>query len=106
MKPFRLLAVAVMCCCLATGCAHVQNPRADFLKFVDRPHVALAPQVEKMAGTNGLAEFHFSFAADAGNRVPGILLASTNFSGRRPVVIALHGTGGSKGNMAALCRKL
>ena len=33
-------------------------------------------------------------------------MASTNFSGRRPVVIALHGTGGSTANMAALCRKL
>ena len=105
MKPFRLLVVAVACC-LVMGCAHVQNPRADFLKLVDRPHVALAPQVEPMTGTNGLMEFHFSFAADASNRVPGILMEPTNFSGRRPVVIALHGTGGSKANMFSLCRKL
>ena len=33
-------------------------------------------------------------------------MESANFHGRRPVVIALHGTGGSKGNMLALCRKL
>jgi cephalosporin-C deacetylase-like acetyl esterase len=105
MKPFRLLA-AVVLCCFAAGCAHTSNPRADFLKLIDHPRVALAPQVGEMSGTNGIAEFHFSFASDANNRVPGILMASTNFSGRRPVVVALHGTGGSKGNMAALCRKL
>ena len=33
-------------------------------------------------------------------------MESTNFHGRRPVVIAMHGTGGSKANMLALCRKL
>jgi dienelactone hydrolase len=104
MKRLRLL-VAFVLCSLAAGCAHT-NPRADFLKLVDRPHVALAPQVEKISDTNGIAEFHFSFAADASNRVPGILMESTNFSGHRPVVIALHGTGGSKANMISLCRKL
>jgi dienelactone hydrolase len=105
MKPFRLLAVAVACC-LAAGCVHTSNTRADFLKLVDRPRVALAPQIHKISGTNGLVEFHFSFAADAGNRVPGILMESANSPGRLPVVIALHGTGGSKNNMLALCRKL
>ncbi len=105
MKRWQFFTAMVFCV-LATGCAHVQNPRADFLKFVDRPRVALAPQVEKMSGTSGIAEFHFSFASDASNRVPGILMGSTNFSGRRPAVIALHGTGGSTANMAALCRKL
>jgi dienelactone hydrolase len=38
--------------------------------------------------------------------VPGILIKSADAVGRRPVVIALHGTGGSKQNMIALCRKL
>jgi dienelactone hydrolase len=93
-------------CVLATGCAHVPNPRADFLKMVDRPRVALAPQVEKISGTNGIAEFHFSFAADAKDRVPGILMKPANSKGRLPVVIALHGTGGSKANMLSICRKL
>jgi dienelactone hydrolase len=104
MKRWQIFT-AIIFCVLATGCAHVDT-RADFLKMIDRPRVALAPQVEKMSGTTAIAEFHFSYAADAQNRVPGILMESANFSGRRPVVIALHGTGGSKGNMAALCRKL
>jgi dienelactone hydrolase len=105
MKHLQLL-VAVVLCGLAAGCAHTSNTRADFLKIIDRPRVALAPQIEKMPGTNGIAEFHFSFASDASNRVPGILMESANSQGHRPVVIALHGTGGSKSNMAALCRKL
>ena len=105
MKHFRLLVVAIACCFVG-GCAHTSNTRSDFLKLVDRPHVVLAPQVEEMPGTNGFAQFHFSFASDASNRVPGILMESANFHGRRPVVIALHGTGGSKANMLALCRKL
>lgn len=66
----------------------------------------LSPQVESVPTTNGIAQFHFTFMSDAQNRVPGVLLVSTNFSGRRPVVIALHGTGGSTANMMALCRKL
>jgi dienelactone hydrolase len=105
MKRWQFFT-AIVFCVLATGCAHVQNPRADFLKLVDRPRVAVAPQVQELSATNGIAEFHFSYASDANDRVPGILLQSENFHGRRPVVIALHGTGGSKNNMLALCRKL
>jgi len=88
-----------------TGCAHLE-PRADFLRVIERPRVALAPQAGALPTTNGLAQIYFSFSADASNRVPGILLKSNHFSGPRPVVIALHGTGGSKQNMLALCRKL
>jgi dienelactone hydrolase len=105
MKRWQFFTAMVFCV-LATGCAHVPNPRTDFLKLIDRPRVALAPQVEKMSGTNGIVEFHITFAADANDRVPGILMKPANSQGRLPVVIALHGTGGSKGNMAALCRKL
>jgi dienelactone hydrolase len=97
---------AIILCILATGCAHVQNPRADFLKLIDRPRVALSPQVDPMADTNGLAEFHFAFSAAANERVPGILIEPEKISGRHPAVICLHGTGGSTANMAALCRKL
>ena len=105
MKRLSLLLFCAVAC-LAAGCAHVPNARADFLKMIDRPRVTLAPQVQELPATNPIAEFHFSFASDASNRVPGILMESTNFPGRRPVVITLHGTGGSKGNMLALCRKL
>ena len=102
MKRFLPLAALLL---WVTGCAHVE-PRADFLRVIERPRVALAPQVGELPPTNALAQFHFSFAADAQNRVPGILIKATGSQGHRPVVIALHGTGGSKANMAALCRKL
>ena len=105
MNYFRLPALAIVCW-LAAGCAHTPDTRADFLKLVDRPRVPLSAEVRQMPATNGIAQFHFSFAADASSRIPGIFMESTNFPGRRPVVIALHGTGGSKGNLAALCRKL
>ncbi len=94
-------------CLLATGYVRASNTRADFLKIIDRPRgVPLAAQVQELPATNGILQLHFSFAADASNRVPGILMESTNFPGRRPVVIALHGTGGSKASMFSLCHKL
>ena len=104
VKRFPILFVAALCL-LATSCA-TTSPRVDFLNLIDRPRVALSPHVEPLPATNGIAQYHFSFAAEAVQRVPGILLKATNFPGRRPVVIALHGTGGSKANMLALCRKL
>jgi dienelactone hydrolase len=82
------------------------NPRADFLKLIERPRVPLAAQVEEISDTNGMAQFHFSFATETNQRVPGILLKPEHFKGQRPVVIALHGTGGTKSNMLTLCRKL
>jgi dienelactone hydrolase len=105
MKRLPLL-VAVVFGWLATGCAHTSDHRADFLKLIDRPRVALEEHVRELPATNGPVQFHFSFAADASNRVPGILLKPAGAAGRRPVVIALHGTGASKQNMLALCRKL
>jgi dienelactone hydrolase len=103
MKPFLPLLALLL---WATGCSHVNHPRADFLRVVEHPRVALAPQVEPIPNTNGLAQFHFSFMSDARDRVPGILFEQKNSPGRHPVVIAMHGTGGSTANMAALCRKL
>ena len=102
MKRFLPLAFLLL---WVTGCAHIDT-RADFLKLIDRPRVALAPQVQEFSATNSIAEFHFSFASDASNRVPGILMEPANVKGKLPVVIALHGTGGSKNNMLSLCRKL
>ena len=75
VKRFLPLAALLL---WVTGCAHLE-PRADFLKLIDRPRVALMPQVGELPPTNGLAQFHFTFAADISNRVPGILMESTNF---------------------------
>jgi dienelactone hydrolase len=48
----------------------------------------------------------FSYASDAQQRVPGILVKEAHSSGRRPVVIALHGTGGGKESQLALLDEL
>jgi dienelactone hydrolase len=105
MKRLQWLVMAALCC-LTAGCAHTSSTRADFLKLINRPRVPLTAEIQELPATNGIAQFHFSFAADAEQRVPGILMESTNSHARRPVVIALHGTGGSKQNMLSLCRKL
>jgi dienelactone hydrolase len=92
--------------CFTLASARAADSRQDFLKLIDRPRVAPDAKIEELPGTNGLAMFHFSIASEAGQRVPGFLLKPTGSKGRLPVVIALHGTGGSKTNMLAMCRQL
>jgi dienelactone hydrolase len=48
---------------------------------------------------------HFTFAAEAGERVPGILMRPAS-AGRRPAVVVLHGTGGNKDSQAPLLKQL
>jgi len=100
----HLLVVAL--CVLMAGCSTATKSRTAFNQLIQRPRVPLAPTVEAVPNTNGLVQLKFSFATEAGQRVPGVLLKRSDASGPRPGVIALHGTGGSKGNMLALCRKL
>jgi dienelactone hydrolase len=93
----RLCFVALALTFLFASAAHAAtDSRAAFLKLIDRPRVPLAAQQSPAKEKDGIAEIAFSFAADAENRVPGILLKSPSSSGRRPVVISLHGTGGNK----------
>jgi dienelactone hydrolase len=105
MKRSLLLLVAALCCSFAAF-SHAADSRGDFLKLIDRPRVPLATQVDDLPATNSLVQFHFSFASDAEQRVPGVLIKAADSRGRRPVVISLHGTGGSTSNMLSLCRKL
>ena len=92
-KSLTCLALAAM---LSTGLA-AADPRADFLKLIGHPPVSLAPEVKNLPAGNDLTQLAFSYAADADNRVPGLLLKSTSApAGRRPVVIVLPGTGGTK----------
>ena len=72
--------------------------RAAFLAVIDRPEVALKPELTDMAPLAGFRRQHLWFSSDASERVPGYLVLpdGAQFKGRRPVVIALHGTGGNK----------
>jgi dienelactone hydrolase len=102
----RLSSLLVVATCgLMVLSTRAADARRDFLKLIERPRVDLAPKVEEPSTTNGLKLYHFSFAADARQRVPGFLLKSADSQGRRPVIIALHGTGGSKTDMLRLCRQ-
>jgi len=105
VKPLLSLVLAALWLC-STPFTHAADARADFLKLIERPRTRLSPQIEEQPTTNGLVQFRFSFATEKGMRVPGVLLKTEDSEGRRPVVIALHGTGGSKQNMLSLCRKL
>lgn len=86
------------------------DTRAEFLKLIDRPRVPLGAKFEPAPAPApaGLTRLDFSFAADATNRVTGILLKSAIAPAvaRRPVVIALHGTGGNKETQLALLEQL
>jgi dienelactone hydrolase len=105
VKPLPFLTLLAFCC-FPLGFTRAADARQDFLKLIDRPRVALDAKVEELPETNGLKMFHFSFATESGQRIPGILLKSAKVQGRQPVVIALHGTGGSKNDMLPACRQL
>jgi len=78
--------------------AAAASPQADFLKLIDRPKVPAAPLLHQAATKDGIERWDFTYASDAQNRVPAILVKPTGSAVRRPVVIALHGTGGKKEN--------
>jgi dienelactone hydrolase len=96
----RPLAVALFA--LLSGAASADSSpnetRAAYLAMLERPHAALDPKLAELAPVEGLRKFHLWFNADAAERVPGYLLLpdAAHWNGPRPVVIALHGTGGSK----------
>jgi dienelactone hydrolase len=94
----QLLLLLAFCYPTSTLAA---DTRADFLKLIDRPRVPLAAEVKLLEAKDpALEEFHFTFAADANQRVPGILIKQKTGGGasigRRPVIITLHGTGNTK----------
>jgi dienelactone hydrolase len=74
--------------------------------LIDRPRVALDPKVDAPKADGTFQHFHFSFADAADSRVPGILLKAGSSSGKMPVVVALHGTGGNKESQLPLMREL
>jgi dienelactone hydrolase len=98
----RLTLAALAFVLVSSASANAADSRAGFLQLIDRPKVALAPNEAATTEKNGLVETAFSFATEAGQRVPGILVKTSGATDRRPVVIALHGTGGNKESQRAL----
>jgi dienelactone hydrolase len=93
---FLVAALLVFLAVAPARSADTASTRAHFLQVIERPLVPLAPQVEPMPAPEGALKYHFTYSADADQRVPGLLLKSAAATGRRPVVIVLHGTGGTK----------
>jgi dienelactone hydrolase len=72
--------------------------RAAFLQVIDRPRVDAKAELQPLLTLDGSKRLHLWYSADARERVPGYIQFpdAKKFKGRRPVVIALHGTGGVK----------
>ena len=80
--------------------------REAFLKTIARPRVPLDATARQRQEPGDAIVEEISFAAEAGERVPGLLFKPRGAARRRPVVIVLHGTGGSKEGMAGRLREL
>ncbi len=76
--------------------------KASFLKMLDRPRVAIDPQVsESKTDAAGMLEEKLSFASEkkadgVTERVPLLLVRPKSDKAKLPCVIVLHGTGGNK----------
>ena len=79
--------------------------RDSFLKVIDRPRVPLDVTVRPRTDAAAIVE-EIAFAAEAGSRVPALLFKRRGPATRQPVVIVLHGTGGSKEGMVPRLRTL
>ena len=85
-----------------SGSGDAASTRSRFLKIIERPRVPLDPQLRPGTTSGGLTGAHFTFATDADERVPGIIIRPEKTAERRPSVIVLHGTGDSKEGMLDL----
>ncbi|MGH9661118.1 MAG: alpha/beta hydrolase family protein [Bryobacteraceae bacterium] len=103
MRRHQVLALLLAA---SSAWGQTTSAREAFLKLIDRPRVPLAPETTPSVADGELEQFHFSYASDAAQRVPGIVIRPKDATGRLPVVIALHGTGGNKQGQAPLLKDL
>ena len=89
-----------------SGSLDLAATRSRFLKIIDRPRVPLDPQLRPGTTSRGLTAARFTFAGEADERVPGIIIRPEKSAGPRPAVIVLHGTGDSKEGMLGLAAEL
>jgi dienelactone hydrolase len=95
------IALSVFVLRAQTETAHI---RAAFLEMISRPRVPLAAETRPRMDAGSYRSEHFTFASEAGERVPGIFLTSVRSKDRRPAVIFLHGTGSRKEEFLAIMR--
>lgn len=85
--------------------AFAPDARQSFLRLIDRAKPPLAAESKLMTETATLERHAFTFAAEAGQRVPG-LLVKPKTPAKLPVVAVLHGTGGTKEGQLGLLERL
>jgi dienelactone hydrolase len=88
-----------------------EEVKAGFLKLLDRPKVPADPDRAELKVEAGFVTEHFSIATEkkiggSVERVPILLVRPEKSEGRRPAVIVLHGTGGSKEGQRGWCLDL
>jgi dienelactone hydrolase len=97
MKKLALVVLVACSPALLAQSPPTAQTKAAFLKLIDKPRVDPAPMVRPMTASGaGLEQEHFSLSVDSSQRVTGLLVKARGSTGRRPVVIQLHGTGGRK----------
>jgi dienelactone hydrolase len=101
MKQFsKQLTIALLVVAAAAAASAAQSPanalRAEFLHVLDRPRVPLSPTTPRVAAEGAYTEEMLSYSAERDERVPVLIVKRAGQSERAPVVIVLHGTGGSK----------
>jgi dienelactone hydrolase len=98
VKGIATTFVALLVSFAAFADGSPEETRAAFLQLLDRPRVPLKPELHTMLTLDGTKRVHVWFSTEENQRVPGYLVMpdAKTFKGRRPVIIALHGTGGVK----------
>jgi dienelactone hydrolase len=105
--PFAVLIALTFTSGAAAQTFSSEQTRKDFLKQLDRPKVAAEVKEDaKATEKNGLAYRHWSFASEKKadgtlERVPVLAVVPANKTGKMPVMIVLHGTGGNKESMTS-----
>jgi len=97
---FRRLAVTAAFCCsvvlLQAQLAPAEKVKKDFIALLQRPAVDPRPSFTSYATDSVLIEKGF-FYSEAAEKVPVLIYKPLLSTGKKlPVVICLHGTGGSK----------
>src|SRR5262249_16206720 len=85
----------------ATAQLPPEKAKAAFLKLLDRPKVPADGNEARGVARGGLAFSRWSFASEKKadgtvERVPVLVVSPAGAKGKLPVMIVLHGTGGSK----------
>lgn len=108
MKQLALPACLSLLClsALPSGAQEksTQEIRKSFLKLLDRPKPELQPKILAEKESKGVREQSLTIASEkkadgSTERVPILILKPNQPGGKLPVVIMLHGTGGSKEQM-------